>query len=93
MRNFRRAAFGVLAISTMAIASSSMRTEAQETTNPPKSLEERLEEIDQRVRISDRKREMDNEAADEKARTAARVAAGRSGFSLTSADSGLDRVA
>ena len=87
MRNFRRAAFGVLAISTMAIASSSIRIEAQETTNPPKSLEERLEEIDQRVRISDRKRELDKEAADEKAKTAARVAAGRSGFSLTSADS------
>ena len=86
MRNFRRTAFGVVAISWLATASSSTRIEAQETTNPPKSLEERLEEIDQRVRISDRKRELDSEAADEKAKTAARVAAGRSGFSLTSAD-------
>jgi len=59
---------------------------AQNADNAPPTIDERLEAIDQRVRIIDRQRELEKEAADAKAAAAARLAAGKSGFSLTSAD-------
>ncbi|MFL6198711.1 MAG: OprO/OprP family phosphate-selective porin [Thermoanaerobaculia bacterium] len=61
---------------------------AEETTEaePPQSVEERLDELDQKVRVLDRKSELDKEQAAEKAKTAGQATAGKDGFSLKSAD-------
>jgi phosphate-selective porin OprO and OprP len=58
--------------------------ESQEEREP--TVEERLDELDQKLRVLDRKSELDEEAAAEKAKTAASANAGRDGFSLRSAD-------
>lgn len=60
--------------------------EPEETPEQPKSVEERLDELDQKIRVLDRKGELDKEAAAEKAKTAGQVTAGRDGFTLKSAD-------
>ena len=49
-------------------------------------LRRQIEELDQKVRIIERKTELDKETATEKARTAATVSAGAGGFSIRSAD-------
>jgi len=66
---------------------------AQETNQQPaappadeKSVDEKLEELDQKIRILDRQIELDKEAAAEKAKTAGQANAGKDGFSLKSAD-------
>ncbi|MES1245753.1 MAG: porin [Acidobacteriota bacterium] len=59
---------------------------AQEPEETPKTVEERLDELDQKVKILDRKDELDKEAATEKAKTAASATAGKDGFSIKSAD-------
>jgi phosphate-selective porin OprO/OprP len=58
----------------------------QEPEEEPKSVEERLDELDQKVRVLDRRSELDKEQAAEKAKTAGAVTAGKDGFSLKSAD-------
>jgi phosphate-selective porin OprO/OprP len=57
-----------------------------EETEEPKSVEERLDELDQKIRVLDRKSELEKEQAAEKAKTAGQVTAGKDGFSLKSAD-------
>lgn len=52
--------------------------------NPGQAAE--VQQVDQKVRILERKAELDQEAAAEKAKTAAKVSLGASGFSVTSAD-------
>jgi len=58
--------------------------EAQEPDQ--KTLEEKVEELDQKIRILERKDEIDKEAAADKAKTATSATSGRDGFSLKSAD-------
>ena len=53
---------------------------------PAPTVEERLDELDQKIRVLDRKNEIDKEAAAEKAKTAGQAAAGKDGFNLKSAD-------
>ena len=57
-----------------------------EETEEPKSVEERLDELDQKIRVLDRKEELDKEQAAEKAKTAGQATAGKDGFTLKSAD-------
>ena len=45
------------------------------------TVEERLDELDQKIRVLDRKTELDKEAAAEKAKTAGQATAGKDGFS------------
>jgi phosphate-selective porin OprO/OprP len=52
----------------------------------PKTVDERIDELDQKIRVLDRKSELDKEAAAEKAKTTATVTAGKDGFSIKSAD-------
>jgi phosphate-selective porin OprO and OprP len=59
---------------------------AQEPAEEPKSVEERLDELDQKVRVLDRKSELEKEQAAEKAKTAGQATAGKDGFTLKSAD-------
>jgi phosphate-selective porin OprO/OprP len=54
---------------------------------PGVSADPRLEQLDQKVRVLERKQELDQEAAAEKGKQTARVFLGADGFSVTSADS------
>lgn len=58
-----------------------------EAPQTPQTVDERLDEIDQRLRVLDRQAEIEKEAAAEKAKTGAGVtASGKDGFSLKSND-------
>ncbi|MBI3414610.1 MAG: porin [Verrucomicrobia bacterium] len=50
------------------------------------ALQRQIEELDQKVKILERKRELDQDATTEKAKSAVTVSAGTSGFSINSAD-------
>lgn len=60
--------------------------EDEAQSEEPKSVEERLDELEQQIRIVDRQAELEKEQAAEKAKTAATATAGKDGFSLKSAD-------
>ena len=64
----------------------SATSHAQDEPPPEPTLEERVEELDQKIRVLDRKTELEKEQAAEKAKTAGTATAGRDGFSLRSAD-------
>ncbi len=72
-----------LLLSGAAMAQESQDPEPEET---PKSVEQRLDELDQKVKVLDRKDELDKEAAAEKAKTSSTVTSGKDGFSIKSAD-------
>lgn len=59
---------------------------AADPAEPSKTTEEKLEELDQKVRVLERRGEVADEQAAEKAKGTATVTAGRDGFSLRSAD-------
>jgi phosphate-selective porin OprO/OprP len=61
-------------------------TEETPAAETPKTPEQRIEELDQKVRILERRGEVADEQAAEKAKSAASVTAGRDGFSIRSAD-------
>lgn len=60
---------------------------ADETAEVIKALKQRVEELDQKVRILKRKDELDNEASAEKAKSATTVSIGQGGLQVRSADS------
>lgn len=59
---------------------------ATDETEAPKSVEQRLDEIDQKLRVLDRRGEIKDEAEAEKAKSATTATSGKDGFSLKSAD-------
>lgn len=59
---------------------------AADEAEAPKSVEERLDEIDQKLRVLDRRGEIKDEAEAEKAKTATTPTSGKDGFSFKSAD-------
>jgi phosphate-selective porin OprO and OprP len=63
-----------------------VQAKAQEAELPQKSLEQRLEELDQEIRILKRKRELDQEAAETAKKATPIVKYSKSQFSLESAD-------
>ncbi|MGV3772024.1 MAG: OprO/OprP family phosphate-selective porin [Verrucomicrobiales bacterium] len=71
-----------------AVALSSVQGVAQATPESARiqDLEKRLEELDQKYRILERKIEIDQEAASEKSKTAPSMSIGQNGFSYRSAD-------
>lgn len=75
-----------------ATATTSDQTEEAEQTAEPDapqsapSIDERLDEIDQKLRILGRQDELEKEQAAEKAKTSTAVTSGRDGFSIRSAD-------
>src|ERR1043165_6352381 len=75
-------------IALLAVAGSlavGTRTFAQ--TNPaPKSVDERLNELEQEIRVLKRQKEADQEAADAKKKETPVVTAGADGFGFKSAD-------
>jgi phosphate-selective porin OprO and OprP len=69
---------GVLAAGTIA--------KADDTAGGLKALRQQIEALDQKVRILERRRELDQEAADAKSRETPRMAVSSSGLSVSSAD-------
>ena len=55
-------------------------------TDSIEALKQQIQQLDQKVRILERKRENDQEVADAKAKDAPRVSLGQNGFAFTSAD-------
>jgi phosphate-selective porin OprO/OprP len=75
------------ALSTLSLPSAAGAQEQETEPATPPTVEERLDEIDQRLRVLDRQTEIEKEAAAEKAKTGAGVtASGKDGFSLKSND-------
>src|SRR6185436_7272865 len=62
------------------------RVEGEAQAQTPKSVDERLDELDQKVKILERQGEIDKEQAGEKAKTAAQTQADKGGFSWKSGD-------
>lgn len=60
--------------------------QADETAETIKALKQQLEALDQKVRVLERKRELDQNAAGEAAKVTPRITLGASGFTLSSAD-------
>ncbi|HJX27769.1 MAG TPA: porin [Thermoanaerobaculia bacterium] len=58
--------------------------EAEESA--PQTVDERIEELDQKIRVLERRDELEKEQAAEKAKTATNVTSGRDGFSFRSTD-------
>lgn len=75
---------------TLALLATAVPWAAAEDTPPPapapQSLEDRLSELDQEVRILKRKAELADEAAAAKSKTSTSASAGEGGFTLASAD-------
>src|SRR5882672_1499415 len=59
---------------------------ADEATDTIKDLRKHIEELDQKVRILERKDELEHEATAERAKSAAAVSIGSGGFQVRSAD-------
>jgi phosphate-selective porin OprO and OprP len=59
---------------------------ADDTADAIKALKEQIEELDQKVRILERRRELDQEEAEQKAKTTPVLSVGERGFSMQSAD-------
>ncbi|MDF0675270.1 MAG: porin [Nitrospira sp.] len=78
--------FGGIVVSTTITLGLGMQANAQEAGSPEKSIEQRVEEMDQEIRILKRKRELEQEAAESAKKTTPIVKASSSGFSLESAD-------
>jgi phosphate-selective porin OprO/OprP len=63
------------------------RVRADETTDAINELKQEIQALDQKVRVLERQKELDTEAADTKAKEAPRLTVGNSGLSAASADS------
>ena len=76
---------GAFLLLTVAVTAPAL---AQQDSTPPSpaALEQRINELDQQIRILDRKRELAADSAATAAKTRASVTAGATGFSFTSAD-------
>src|SRR5947207_6091871 len=59
---------------------------ADDTADTINSLKQQIEQLDQKVRILERNRELEKEAADDKATEAPKISIGEKGFSFGSAD-------
>lgn len=84
MRHFRL--FILVAIMTELLMSVPPAHAEEEAASPPKTAEEKFDELDQKVRILERRFELQQEGTAEKAKEAPGVVSGKDGFSLKSAD-------
>lgn len=75
-----------LAASGLAMAQDTPPPEPTPPPGEPATVDERLEDLDQRIRILQRQREIEAEAADVQKKIASQFTAGREGFSWKSAD-------
>jgi phosphate-selective porin OprO/OprP len=63
------------------------RVHADETTDAINELKQQIQSLDQKVRVLERQKEIDTEAADAKAKEAPRLSVGNAGLSAASGDS------
>src|SRR5438034_4931914 len=59
---------------------------ADETTDSINSIKQKIEQLDQKLRILERNRELEKEAAETKAKEAPKISVGEKGFSFGSSD-------
>ena len=76
----------VLAGAGIAVAQETPPPEPTPPPDQPATVDERLEDLDQKIRILQRQREIEAEAADVQKKIASQFSAGREGFSWKSAD-------
>lgn len=76
---------GVTMVISMSVGTA-VQAQVQDVGTPEKSFEQRFEELDQEVRVLKRKRELDQEAAENAKRTVPVPKVGSSGLSVESAD-------
>src|SRR5260221_1016750 len=65
----------------------SSRLIADDNADAVKSLKEQIEQLDQKIRVLERKQELDKETADAKVKESPKINLGASGFSFKSGDS------
>lgn len=75
-----------LAGAGLAVAQETPPPEPTPPPDQPATVNERLKDLDQKVRILQRQREIEAEAAEERKKTASQFTAGKEGFSWKSAD-------
>lgn len=75
-----------VAAAIVATAANVSVAQSNDSAETIRNLQRRVEELEQRVNIQDRKRELDQEAASDKAKTAPTVSVGANGLVLRSAD-------
>jgi phosphate-selective porin OprO/OprP len=85
MRNVRLLFFSIL-LALQVVGSSRFGHAEEAALEQEKPLEERFHDLDQKVRILERKQELERESAAEKAKDAPAVKSVKDGFSLRSAD-------
>jgi phosphate-selective porin OprO and OprP len=89
MKDVRRFLGGLalaFAASGLAVAQETPPPEPTPPPGEPATVDQRLEDLDQKIRILQRQREIEAEAAEERKKTASQFTAGREGFSWKSAD-------
>ena len=89
MKEVRRLLVGLALVFAASRAALGQETPPPEPTprpGEPATVDQRLEDLDQKIRILQRQREIEAEAAEERKKTASQFTAGREGFSWKSAD-------
>lgn len=81
--NIRRLVGWAVVISATLTA---LPSQSEDSSQAIQALRRQIEELDQKVKMLERKRELDQDTAVEKAKSAVTVSAGTGGFSLSSAD-------
>ena len=81
--NIRRLAGSAVVISATLTA---LPSQSEDSSPAIQALRRQIEELDQKVKILERKQELDQDTAVEKAKSAVTVSAGTGGFSLSSTD-------
>ncbi|MFO1501157.1 MAG: porin [Verrucomicrobiota bacterium] len=71
---------------SVAASAGVLRVRADERDDLIKALIQRVDELDQKVKVLERNRELDTEAAEARSKEAPRLTAGSNGFSFSSAD-------
>ncbi len=76
----------ILAVAMAGAWTTEVRVQGDERDEVIKALTRKVEELDQKVRVLERNRELDRDTADAKSKETPRVSLGASGLSITSAD-------
>src|SRR5580765_7322543 len=82
--NLNQWAVIIIVISTQTVADDSLR--ADDTTDTIKDLKQQIEQLDQKVRVLERNRELETEAAASKTNDVPKISIGEKGFSFGSSD-------
>jgi phosphate-selective porin OprO and OprP len=76
----------LLGVGLAGVLAAAPSVRADDTADAVKALKQQIEELDQKVRVLERQKELDTEATDAKAKESTRLSVGSSGLSISSAD-------